>query len=344
MKTIGILGGLGPESTANFYRALIRRFQERFYPTSNADYPHIIINSIPAPDLVDSDYDATTMLDDYTNGLSELGRWGAGIIVIACNSAYCFIDVLKESTGAPIIDVPWELRRMVAGKRIAVFASPTTLRCGLYNFSDCDHVSFTEEEVVRLGEVIRSYNVGFTADGDRAFLHALVRRAADEGRLIVAGCTEIAAMLSSADVPFLDPMQVAIDVLLTRAAGFQRRESAIHGEGIFTDVALEPGQVFYRVPTTNIARAPLARAAHFEGCWFIDEQVLDWVNHSCDPNIEIVPLDAGVGLRAIRDIKRGEELVCDYSRTEKGGSSVPCSCQSQVCLGTFSRIDPQTSR
>ncbi len=53
MKKIGILGGIGPEATGHFYLKLIKRLQETGRIKRNTDYPQIIINSIPAPELVD---------------------------------------------------------------------------------------------------------------------------------------------------------------------------------------------------------------------------------------------------------------------------------------------------
>ena len=51
-KIIGFLGGIGPEATGEFYLSLIKKFQEENLIRSNEDYPQIIINSIPAPELI----------------------------------------------------------------------------------------------------------------------------------------------------------------------------------------------------------------------------------------------------------------------------------------------------
>ena len=49
---IGILGGIGPEATGEFYNKLIKRLQEKDLIKSNKDFPQIFINSIPAPELI----------------------------------------------------------------------------------------------------------------------------------------------------------------------------------------------------------------------------------------------------------------------------------------------------
>ena len=49
MKTLGIIGGIGPESTIEYYRAIITAYRER---REDSDYPSIIINSISVNKLL----------------------------------------------------------------------------------------------------------------------------------------------------------------------------------------------------------------------------------------------------------------------------------------------------
>jgi aspartate/glutamate racemase len=44
--TIGILGGIGPESSAFFYKRIIELVQQRYSISSNTDYPHILLEHI----------------------------------------------------------------------------------------------------------------------------------------------------------------------------------------------------------------------------------------------------------------------------------------------------------
>lgn len=70
-KRIGVLGGIGPEATAEFYLKLIRTLQMQGVIKRNEDFPQILINSIPAPALI---YDAISdeELRSYIDGLKEL--------------------------------------------------------------------------------------------------------------------------------------------------------------------------------------------------------------------------------------------------------------------------------
>lgn len=51
-KAIGVLGGMGPESTALFYQKIIKQYQKQYGAKNDEDYPEIFIYSLPIPDIV----------------------------------------------------------------------------------------------------------------------------------------------------------------------------------------------------------------------------------------------------------------------------------------------------
>ena len=52
-KRIGILGGMGPESTVIFYQALVKQCQIQYNAKYDKDYPEIFIYNLPIPDVVE---------------------------------------------------------------------------------------------------------------------------------------------------------------------------------------------------------------------------------------------------------------------------------------------------
>lgn len=68
-------------------------------------------------------------------------------------------------------------------------------------------------------------------------------------------------------------------------------------------------------------------------------QATRFLNHSCDPNSETQKWNAGgeprVGIYAIRDIVKGEELTFDYGARSIEKGSAPCVCGSLKCRGTL---------
>ena len=119
-----------------------------------------------------------------------------------------------------------------------------------------------------------------------------------------------------------------------------RRKSKIHGFGIFANRDIAKGEDFYEIPLSSISKKPRPRHAFIgKNSWVNDPQVLNYINHSCDSNIKLDISKEKPILIAKRDIKKGEEMTCDYNETEKGGNKVACNCGSKKCRGYFIRIE-----
>lgn len=116
--------------------------------------------------------------------------------------------------------------------------------------------------------------------------------------------------------------------------------SQIHGYGIFTNRPINEGETFYLVPLDNTVNLPKAGYACIDENIFVDDPyVLNWVNHSCDPNTILDTENVNPRLVALRNIAKGEEITVDYELTEIGGQhKKPCNCSSTKCRGYFKII------
>src|SRR3989338_9160267 len=118
-STIGILGGIGPEATGLFYLALIRRLQEQGLIRRNQDFPRIVINSIPAPELV-QDSPSQDDLRPYLDGLKALDRLGVDFIVMVCNTIHLYHDRLQQAITAPLMDLRAAVKQAMLRRRVPV--------------------------------------------------------------------------------------------------------------------------------------------------------------------------------------------------------------------------------
>jgi len=59
---------------------------------------------------------------------------------------------------------------------------------------------------------------------------------------------------------------------------------------------------------------------------------MKYINHSCAPNTYMRVLKNRVEFYALRPIRKGEELSCDYGETHHEGQ-LPCRCQAANCRG-----------
>jgi len=122
---------------------------------------------------------------------------------------------------------------------------------------------------------------------------------------------------------------------------FKRAHSEIDGDGIFAKKAIKNGKEFYVVPMDGWLTLPVPRFAKIgEELWVNDPDVLNWINHSCNPSAELlIEKNKAPRLRAMRDISPNEEITVDYDRTETNGVKVPCTCKDKNCRRYFMRVE-----
>ena len=73
MKTIGVLGGMGPEASADFYQRVIAIFQKQFGAVQDTDYPPMLIYSLPLTGFDETGIvDATVVLGQLIAGVQKL--------------------------------------------------------------------------------------------------------------------------------------------------------------------------------------------------------------------------------------------------------------------------------
>jgi hypothetical protein len=113
-----------------------------------------------------------------------------------------------------------------------------------------------------------------------------------------------------------------------------KKASEIHGEGIFSNKKIRKGEVFYNIPLDFVFNEPKPRCAYIgKNNWVCDEEVLNYVNHSCNPNSRF-DLET-LSLLAIRAIAPEEEITVDYNLTENGNKKITCNCNNLNCRRYF---------
>jgi len=93
---IGILGGMGPESTADTYMKMISYCQKKYGARLDEDFPPILIYSMPVPDVVEKKDNDPEVLDALRSGIKKLDDAGADFSIIPCNSMQGFVPELRK--------------------------------------------------------------------------------------------------------------------------------------------------------------------------------------------------------------------------------------------------------
>jgi aspartate racemase len=104
MKTLGIVGGLGPESTIDYYRSIIAVYRQR---TNNDGYPAIIINSLDVDLGIRLVADkAWNRLTEYlVEGFRKLADAGADFGLVAANTPHIVFDDVRRLSPVPLISI-----------------------------------------------------------------------------------------------------------------------------------------------------------------------------------------------------------------------------------------------
>src|ERR1035438_8811384 len=104
MKTVGILGGIGPESTIDYYRSIIAGYRQR---KPDGSYPSIILNSLDVNKLLDwMGAGQLGEVTDYLAGeLQRLARAGADFGIIAANTPHIVFGDLQRRSPIPLISI-----------------------------------------------------------------------------------------------------------------------------------------------------------------------------------------------------------------------------------------------
>lgn len=223
-RAIGIIGGMGPQASAELYRLIISEARHRYGARENDEYPEVVIDSVPVPDfLADTQKmeEAASVLEDR---VKRLTAYGVTTLTLACNTACVLIDRLQKETDKPLISVVDEVVRAVLGKsaKVLILASPTSLRLGLYQLALSRYnVSFVVpkrkdfkelEYIIRgvLGEEKRDLLM-------RKLVHIAERYIDDAIDGIVLGCTELPLVFPSTyRVPVYNSLSVLANALLKR--------------------------------------------------------------------------------------------------------------------------------
>ncbi|MCB9802937.1 SET domain-containing protein-lysine N-methyltransferase [Candidatus Nomurabacteria bacterium] len=117
-----------------------------------------------------------------------------------------------------------------------------------------------------------------------------------------------------------------------------KKESKIHGLGIFTNAPILKNAVIYKVPLNKIYHAARKKCAFIgNNMWVDDEKILNFINHSCNANAKL-DLSDKPQIIAKRKIKTDEEITVDYDQTELNGTKMICCCKSKKCKKYFLTI------
>lgn len=238
-KTIGILGGMGPASSANIYEELINKAQKYYGAKQDYEFPPMILYSLPM-----HDWDTTGFLhmdsvkDQLIKGVRVLENAGCDLIIIGCNTVHHFYNEMQQSVSVPIINMVEETVDKVVQsgyKKVAVFSTDSTRRLGVYdkvlNRAGIQNTYLNSHQQDLVTRVIGNAEAGKLTDSDTKILKNLISEVKNLGaQAVILGCTEIPLAIKQSDtsMPLFNSALIISVAALETSYGFVNVKKVSH--------------------------------------------------------------------------------------------------------------------
>lgn len=226
MKTIGIIGGLGPESTVDYYKEIISSFN-----TKHADlaYPEIIIFSANLNEFMG--LVNTKQWEKISEWLLQkifvIHRAGAEFAVIASNTPHIVFKEIESKSPIPllsIVECTCSKAQDMGLKNIGLMGTKLTMEADFYKKPfDSKGISVVvpseKEQQLIHQKLFSEIELGIFKDSTREELLAITRRMVDENGIdsLILGCTELPLILTEDryGIPFLNTSAIHCDSIVT---------------------------------------------------------------------------------------------------------------------------------
>lgn len=228
MKKIGLVGGIGPASTVDYYIGLINKCR---IESGDTVYPEIVIDSVnmvEATDyLLNGDNKKSTEL--MLRSINNLKAAGAEIAAITANTEHTVWDEMKDFFEIPVIsivEVGVNETLRLGYKRVLILGTVFTLNSGIYEkcfaANGITPITPCDDDKERIGKLIYpNLENGIVVPKDKAEMLEIINKYVeyDNADAILLGCTELPLMIKEDDVkiPLLDTTQIHIGAIYNAA-------------------------------------------------------------------------------------------------------------------------------
>jgi aspartate racemase len=220
MKPVGIIGGIAPESTIQYYRIMMSAYRER---KRDGSYPNILINSIDMKLMLDilGANDLLRLTDFLVGEVETLATAGAEFALFASNTPHIVFDEVQQRASVRLISIVEAACDAAFGlglKKVGLFGTRFTMQGRFYKqvFSRCgiDVVlpSHEEQDYIHskyMGELVAGVFLPETRDELLSISNRLQKQEGIDG--LILGGTELPLLFrekNERNIPFLDTTMI----------------------------------------------------------------------------------------------------------------------------------------
>ena len=221
MKTIGIIGGLGPETTSEFYLDIVFSCKKK----DNTSYPPIIISNVPYPYEIESDaigknVGMERIVPYLITEAQRLEKAGADFIVMPCNTLHTYIKQLRDSVSVPILSIVEETVKFLRIKnmhKVGIVSTSATLKNKLYEnaFTEngIEHFVPDDFQQAKRSKFILNIVTGQQKNKDREELIDIINSFEDKNLdCVILACTDLQLLIPHhPTIKIFDTMKIFAD-------------------------------------------------------------------------------------------------------------------------------------
>ena len=228
MRTVGIIGGIGPESTIGYYRQIIASYRQQ---KRDGSYPSILIDSIDMQKMLDLiGANELMAVTEYLLGeVQKLARAGADFGVLASNTPHLIFDALNRRSPIPlvsIVETACEAAKAMGVKLLGLIGTRFTMQGRFYpdvfaregialSVPPPDEQTYIHDKY--MNELVNGIVLPETRERLLQIVQRLIERNGIQG--LILGGTELPLILrevTDKGIPFLDTTQLHVERIVAQ--------------------------------------------------------------------------------------------------------------------------------
>ena len=218
MKTVGVIGGLGPETTSEFYLEIIFGC----YKKNKLQRPPILVWNVPLKyeieeDLLTKAKGEERYIPYLVDAAKRLERTGADFIVMPCNSLHIFIQEIRKAVKIPVLSIVEETAKFLKSKNVkevGILATSTSLQRGLYEKTlkkgGIKQITPNGFEQEKIGKILKNIVINRHDNKDRKELMKIIEGFEKQNlKHVILACTDLQLLIpSNSKLEIYDTMKI----------------------------------------------------------------------------------------------------------------------------------------
>ena len=226
MNTVGIVCGIAPESTIEYYRLIISSYLDR---EKNGNYPQIIINSINMKKMLNliGENRLIDVTEYLASEVNKLAAAGSDFALLASNTPHIVFDEIQKASPLPmisIVEVTCEKAKEIGIKKVGLYGTKFTMKGGFYDkvFNRQNIEVIVSDDKVQdyihnkyMSELVKGIILDETKNG---LLNIAAKIKEEHGiQGLILGGTELPLILKESydpNFPFLDTTRIHVESII----------------------------------------------------------------------------------------------------------------------------------